>query len=114
MGCIFCDIFSGKIPAKKVYENDKIMAFEDIKPAAPVHILVIHKNHFSNINELTAENASVMQDLFLGVKEVVSLKNLSDPGYRIIINNGPAAGQEVFHLHIHILAGKENLGPMLS
>ena len=114
MGCLFCNILEGKIPSKKIYENDRVFAFEDINPQAPVHALVVHKTHTKNIDELMVTNAEIMSDLFLGVKEVARLTGVDQGGYRIIINNGPAAGQVIWHLHIHILGGLESLGPMLS
>jgi len=112
MGCLFCNIIEGSIPSTKVYENDKVYAFEDIDPKAPVHILVIHKTHTKNIDELTKDNAQIMADLFLAVKEVAALKGIDKDGYRVIINNGTAGGQEVWHLHIHILGGQK-MGPMV-
>ena len=114
MGCLFCNIIKGEIPSAKVFENDSIFAFEDINPQAPVHILVIHKSHIKNIDELNADNSTIMSDIFLGVKEVAKIKGIDKGGYRVIINNGSAAGQVVWHLHVHILGGKDNLGPMLQ
>ncbi|MBN1501341.1 MAG: histidine triad nucleotide-binding protein [Spirochaetes bacterium] len=114
MDCLFCRIINNEIPSTKVYENDKVCAFNDINPKAPVHILVIHKEHTANIDETTEMNSHIFSDIFLAVKEIAELKNLSEYGYRVIINNGNAAGQEVFHTHIHILGGKKNLGPMLQ
>lgn len=114
MGCLFCDIIAGKIPSTKVFENDRVFAFDDINPVAPVHVLVIHKTHTKNIDELSPDNASIMADLMLGVKEVARLKKTDAEGYRVIINNGPAAGQVIWHLHVHVLGGKQDLGAMLS
>ncbi len=114
MSCLFCDIFDGKIPSSKVYENDRVVAFDDINPQAPVHVLIIHKKHIKNIDELTAENGAIMSDIFLAIKEVAAIKKTDDAGYRVIINNGEAAGQVIWHLHVHVLGGKKDLGPMLS
>jgi histidine triad (HIT) family protein len=111
MDCIFCKIIAGEIPSKKVYENESIFVFEDINPAAPVHLLVVPKMHFDNLNNLNEENSSMMSEMFLGVKKAAEIKGIDE--YRIIINNGKSSGQEVFHLHIHILGGKENMGPMV-
>lgn len=113
MDCLFCNIIKGKIPSNKVYENENVYAFDDISPAAPVHTLVVHKTHTGNIDDLTEDNAKIMSDIFLAVKEVARIKGVDKNGYRIIINNGSAAGQVVWHLHVHILGGKENLGPMI-
>ncbi len=113
MDDLFLKIIKGEIPCKKVYENDTVFAFEDIKPQAPVHILVVHKVPTRNINDTTVENAFIYKDLFLAVKEIAAMMNINDSGYRIIINNGPDSGQEVYHMHIHILGGKK-LGHLVS
>jgi histidine triad (HIT) family protein len=114
MGCLFCNIIEGKTPSTRVYENDTVFAFEDISPQAPVHVLVVHKTHIKNIDELTAENSGIMADLFLAVKEVARIRGMDTNGYRVIINNGVAAGQEIWHLHVHVLGGTDSLGPMLA
>ena len=113
MGCLFCNIIKGETPSTKVYENDTVYAFEDINPISPVHVLIVPKIHVKNINELNQENSSVMSDIFLAVKEVAKIKGL-EQGYRVIINNDKAGGQIIWHLHIHVLGGKESMGPMLS
>jgi histidine triad (HIT) family protein len=114
MGCLFCNIIKGEVPSTKIYENDRVYAFEDINPAAPVHILVIHKKHIKNIEELDESNASIMADLFLAVGEVARIKKIDTDGYRVIINNGTAGGQVIWHLHVHVLGGLPTLGPMLA
>jgi histidine triad (HIT) family protein len=91
-----------------------VYAFEDINPQAPVHILVVHKRHTRNIDEIDAGSSSIMSDIFLSVREIAQMKGIDREGYRVIINNGPAAGQVIWHLHVHILGGKANLGPMLA
>ena len=113
MDCIFCKIISGEIPSTKVYEDEKVIAFNDIKPAAPVHILVVPKMHLEDLNGITEQNSQIMSDIFLAVKRIAKEKGLPEKGYRVLINNGRAAGQEVFHLHVHILGGKDQLGPMI-
>jgi len=112
MGCLFCNIISGKTPSTKVFENDTVYAFKDINPQAPFHVLVVHKDHIKNIDELNEKNSYIMSDIFLAINKIAQQEKL-DKGYRIIINNGPAAGQVIWHLHVHILAGKDDLGPML-
>lgn len=112
MGCLFCNIISGKTPSSKVFENEKVYAFKDINPQAPFHVLVVHKEHTKNIDELHDGNCYIMSDIFLAVKKISEQEKL-DAGYRIIINNGSSAGQVIWHLHVHILSGKDNLGPML-
>jgi histidine triad (HIT) family protein len=114
MGCLFCSIITGEKPSRKVYENDRIYAFEDIHPKAPVHVLVIHREHITNIEELNERNAFIMADLFLGVKEVARIKGIDVDGYRVIINNGVAGGQIIWHLHVHVLGGKDSMGRMVS
>lgn len=114
MGCLFCNIIEGKTPSKKVFENDKVYAFHDINPQAPTHVLVVHKTHTKNIEETVDSNRAIFNDLFTGVQEVAKLTGVSEKGYRVIINNGKAGGQVIWHLHVHILGGKDNMGPMIA
>jgi histidine triad (HIT) family protein len=114
MDCIFCKIIAGEIPSSRVYENDTVYAFDDIKPMAPCHVLLIPKKHIASVDELRAEDAHLMGDLFMAVKEIARIKGVEAEGYRVLLNNGHAAGQEVFHLHLHILGGLKSMGPMLS
>ena len=114
MSCIFCKIVNGEIPSQKVFESDRILAFRDINPHSPEHILVVPKKHIPDIEALSADDRDYIADMFLAVKEISGKNSLADKGYRLILNNGRAAGQEVFHIHMHILGGKDNLGPMLS
>ena len=100
--CIFCKIVNKEIPSKFVYEDDDTVAFNDLNPQAPIHILVIPKKHFASINELDDEK--VMSALFKAVKNVT--KKLGIEEYRTVINTGESAGQTVFHIHLHILAGR--------
>ncbi len=99
MDCIFCKIVKGEIPSKKVLENENFLAFYDINPIAPVHVLIIPKEHFEKFDTTPKELFCEMTDF---IKEVAKKLNLSD--YRLITNNGKKAGQEVFHLHIHLVA----------
>lgn len=114
MDCIFCKIIKGEIPSTKIFENENVYAFNDINPKAPVHILVIHKKHTKDINDTNSENAHIFSDLFLAVKDISEKQNIVEQGYRIIINNGKGAGQEVFHTHLHILSNETGLGPLLA
>ena len=114
MSCLFCNIIEGKTPSAKVYENDRVYAFEDINPQAPVHVLLIHKSHIEKIEDLNRENSAIMADLFLGVKEVARIRGIDQAGYRVIVNNGAAGGQVIWHLHVHVLGGKASMGPMLA
>lgn len=114
MDCIFCKIIAGQIPSTKVYENDSVYAFDDISPLSPVHVLIVPKKHIKNIDEITAGNSSIMGDIFTAINEIAAIKGVKEKGYRVIINNGKAAGQEVWHMHLHLLGGKDSMGPMLS
>lgn len=100
--CIFCKIANKEIPSELVYENEYVAAFNDINPAAPVHILVIPKCHHESLNEL--EDKNLMAELLFGVKEVTKKLGIKD--YRTVINTGKGAGQEVFHIHLHIISGR--------
>ena len=102
--CIFCMIAEGVIPSAKVYETETVLAFRDINPQAPVHILVIPKQHIASAAEVTEENASVVADCFKVIAEVAKQEKLEN-GFRVISNVGEDAGQTVKHLHFHILAG---------
>lgn len=105
--CIFCKIASKEIPAKLVYESENVVGFRDINPQAPTHILVVPKKHFASLNEL--DDISLMGELLNAVKKIT--KKLDIQEYRTVINTGKSAGQEVFHIHIHILAGRNMKWP---
>lgn len=100
--CIFCKIANKEIPAQLLYEDEDTVAFNDLNPQAPVHILVIPKKHYSSLNEL--DDKDVMSALLNAVKKVTEQHSIT--GYRTVINTGKAAGQEVFHIHLHVLAGR--------
>lgn len=104
--CIFCKIVSGEIPSNKVYEDDKILAFRDINPQAPTHILVIPKEHISSLNDVTEDNVSVVAHIFTTIPKIAAEEGLTN-GYRLISNCGPDACQSVQHLHFHILGGAQ-------
>ncbi|HWT54483.1 MAG TPA: histidine triad nucleotide-binding protein [Rhodocyclaceae bacterium] len=110
--CIFCKIVEGKIPSKKVYEDDDLLAFLDINPAAPVHVLVIPKQHVESLSDCTPEHAEMLGKLFGKLGEIAREQGLTD-GFRTIVNTGRVGGQEVYHLHAHILGGPQPVGPML-
>ncbi len=105
MDCLFCKIIAGEIPSTKVYEDDKVYAFNDINPAAPVHILIIPKVHIASAAEVTAENADIVGHIFEVAAKLAKEKGL-DNGYRIVTNCGDDAGQSVHHLHFHLIGGK--------
>ena len=103
--CLFCKIAAGEIPSTKVYEDDTILAFRDIAPQAPTHILVIPKVHIPSVDGVTAENSAVVAHIFETIPEIAKAENLAN-GYRVVSNCGSDAGQTVPHLHFHILGGK--------
>ena len=105
MDCLFCKIINGDIPSTKVYEDELVYAFRDIAPQAPTHILVIPKEHIGSVNEVTAENSSVVAHIFQVIPQIAAAEGLTG-GYRVVSNCGSDAGQTVFHLHFHILGGK--------
>lgn len=103
--CIFCKIIERKIPSTVVYEDDKVMAFNDINPVAPVHVVIIPKVHIANVNALTTENAAIVADIHLAARKIAEKLGVAEKGYRLINNCGPDAGQTVFHLHYHLIGG---------
>ena len=106
MDCIFCAIKDGKIPSTKVYENEYVYAFRDINPQAPVHVLVIPKEHISSVDAVTADNAALVAHVLEAVPVIAAAEGLKN-GYRLISNVGPDGCQSVPHLHFHILGGKK-------
>ena len=106
MDCLFCKIIAGDIPSAKVYEDDKVYAFRDIEPQAPVHILIIPKEHIASANELTEENASVVGHIFAVAAKIAKEEGIAEGGYRIVNNCGQDGGQTVGHLHFHMLGGR--------
>ena len=103
--CLFCKIIDGVIPSNKVYEDNKILAFRDIAPQAPTHILVIPKCHIPSVDGITAENSAVVAHIFETIPAIAAAEKLEN-GYRVVSNCGADAGQTVHHLHFHILGGK--------
>ena len=107
MDCIFCKIVSGEIPAKKVFENELVLAFENIKPVHPVHILIIPKKHIANIQEAGEADKDVLARMMLAAGEVAKIKQVNGTGYRLVINHGRDSGYSIDHLHIHLVGGEE-------
>ena len=104
--CLFCRIISGEIPARKIHEDDDVIAFEDINPQAPTHLLVIPRKHIPMLNDLTVSDTSTIGTLIVSATEIARILGLHNDGYRLVVNNGEAAGQTVFHIHVHILGGR--------
>ena len=105
--CLFCKIVREEIDADIVFENDNVLAFRDINPQAPTHILIIPRKHIATINDLAAEDAGLVGQLFLAAAAIARNEGIADDGYRVTMNCNPAAGQTVFHLHLHLLGGRQ-------
>lgn len=105
MDCIFCKIVNGEIPSAKVYEDETVYAFNDLSPQAPVHVLVIPKEHITSAADITEENSAVVAHIFEVIAKIAKEKGLDD-GYRIVNNCGDSAGQTVKHLHFHLMGGR--------
>lgn len=103
--CLFCKIIKGEIPSNNVYEDDEILAFHDINPAAPIHILVIPKKHIDSLAKIEKEDEILIGKIYGVINKIAEEKGFKDEGYRVIVNCGENGGQEVMHLHFHILAG---------
>ncbi len=110
--CVFCKIVKGEIPAKVVYEDEKVMAFHDINPQAPVHVLVIPKEHIPTVNDLKEERKELIGHIFTVIKEIAKELGIAESGYRVLVNCNRDGGQEIYHLHFHLLGGAP-LGPMV-
>lgn len=107
MDCIFCKIINGEIPSKKIYEDEKVIAFHDISPEAPVHFLVIPKEHIQSANELNNQNSNIIAHIFIVINKLVRELNISETGYRIVNNCGKNGGQTVNHIHFHVLGQRD-------
>lgn len=105
--CIFCKIAAGEIPTNKVYDDGEVLAFPDINPAAPVHLLIIPRRHIATLNDLNQADAAVIGRLYLAGRQLATEFGVADSGYRTVINCNRDAGQIVFHVHMHLLAGRE-------
>jgi histidine triad (HIT) family protein len=108
-GCIFCGIVEGRIPSKKVYEDERVFAFEDIAPKAPTHVLVVPKKHIATFSDVSAEDEALLGALAARAAAIAKERGLTD--FRLVANNGEGAGQSVFHLHFHLLGGRSMSWP---
>lgn len=104
--CLFCKIRDGEIQGDIVYEDDDVLAFNDVNPQAPIHVLIIPKRHISTTNDLNDADEAIMGKLFSVAKTIASQRGVSDDGYRMVVNCNQKAGQTVFHIHMHLLAGR--------
>ena len=105
--CLFCKIIKGEIPSEKVYEDEDILAFKDIEPAAPIHILVIPKKHIDSLAQIQEVDEAVTGKIYRVINIIAEEQGFKENGYRVIVNCGKDGGQEVMHLHFHLLAGKK-------
>ncbi len=110
--CIFCRIVRGEIPSQKVYEDDEVLAFKDVRPAAPVHVLLVPKLHIASLYEADLAQAPLLGRM-LGLTGRIAREQGAADGFRTIVNTGRVGGQEVYHLHIHVIGGPKALGPMI-
>ncbi len=104
--CLFCKIIAGDIPADIIYESDTAIAFRDINPRAPTHVLIVPREHIATINDIDPEHEAIVGSLFSAARAIAAQEGLSDDGYRAVMNCNAAAGQTVFHLHLHLLGGR--------
>ncbi len=105
--CIFCKIINKEIKSEFVYEDENFVVFKDINPQAPIHLLIVPKKHIVNINDVDENNVEILKNVFLVAKKVAEKFNVKENGYRIVVNTNKDAGQEVFHIHFHFLAGRK-------
>lgn len=105
--CLFCKILSGEIPADVIYESDTAIAFRDINPQAPTHALIIPRKHIATINDIDEEDHALVGGLYAAAKEIALREGFSEEGYRAVMNCNEAAGQTVFHIHLHLLGGRQ-------
>jgi histidine triad (HIT) family protein len=109
--CLFCKIASGKIPANLVLEDDVLLAFHDIRPQAPSHLLIIPRRHIATINDCQAQDAELLGRMILAAKSLAKTFGLSEPGYRLVFNINSGGGQEIYHIHLHLLGGRQMIWP---
>ncbi len=105
--CIFCKIANKEIPSNIVYEDDKVIAFKDLNPQAPIHILVIPKEHIESLNQIDERNANLISDVMLVIRKLAKDLEIEEKGYRVVNNCGEYGGQTVFHIHFHLLGGRK-------
>ena len=105
--CIFCKIVAGEIPCSKVYESGDVLAFDDIQPVAPAHVIIIPKKHYASLMDIKQSDADISKSLFNAVQEVARIKGIDEKGFRTVINTGKEGGQIIFHAHIHVFGGRQ-------
>jgi histidine triad (HIT) family protein len=111
MSCLFCKIVAGEIPASKVYEDDEVIAFDDINPQAPTHVLVVPRRHVATLNDLAVSEDALVGTLVRRAAAIAKERGIADGGYRTVFNCNAAAGQTVFHIHLHLIGGRSMAWP---
>jgi histidine triad (HIT) family protein len=109
--CLFCKIVNNEIPAELIFEDDRIVAFNDINPQAPVHVLIIPKEHFASLNDIPEEKKDILGHILLRARQIAQNLGIQENGYRIVLNTARDSGQEVFHIHFHLLGGRRMTWP---
>jgi histidine triad (HIT) family protein len=109
--CLFCKILAGDIPADIVYESETAIAFRDINPQAPTHVLIIPRKHIATINEIAEEDEAIVGSLYSAAREIATAEGIAEEGYRAVMNCNEGAGQTVFHIHLHLLGGRTLVWP---
>ncbi len=104
--CLFCKILSGDIPADIIFESETAIAFRDINPKAPTHVIIIPRQHVPTINDISQDDQAIVGSLFLAARAIAASEGIADDGYRVVMNCNAAAGQSVFHIHLHLLGGR--------
>lgn len=112
--CIFCKIIQGTLPCEKVFENEKVFAFKDIAPQAPVHVLIVPKKHIVDVLDVSPEDSSLFTELFKAVQLIAPQLKISGPGFRTVFNSGDHACQTIYHVHLHLLGGTQMGGSMVG
>ena len=109
--CLFCKIRDGEIPCDKVYEDDDVIAFKDVNPQAPTHVLVVPRKHIATINDLEEDDGNIIGAMMMAAKEIAAAEGIAEDGYRLVLNCNAKAGQTVFHIHLHLLGGRALVWP---
>ena len=105
--CLFCKIAAGEIPAAIVYQDDNVVAFDDINPQAPTHVVIVPRRHIATVNDLEAEHEALFGKLAIAARQIAAERGFADSGYRLVMNCNAAAGQTVWHIHLHLLGGRK-------
>lgn len=109
--CLFCKIRDGEIPSETVYENDDILAFKDVNPHSPTHVLIVPRKHIATINDLEGEDAKIMGEMMMVAQEIAKTEGVAESGFRLVINTNDDAGQTVHHIHMHLMGGRNMAWP---